>query len=130
MDTIKVVCGIIFHDNKIFVCRRKPGKSLSGFWEFPGGKIEENETRQESLARELIEELDMQVSINNFIGTSVHDYGTFKIELLGYKCTLVNYEGKLTDHDKYDWIKPENLLTKNLAPADIPLAEIIINEQL
>jgi len=111
--------------NKVFVCRRKEGKSLGGFWEFPGGKIQDSETQQESLKRELIEELEMEISIDTFVGSSIHDYGTFKIELLGYRCKLIRYNGKLTDHDAYEWTTPENLLTFNLAPADIPLAKKI-----
>ena len=60
---IKVVCGIIFKDQKIFICRRNPEASLGGYWEFPGGKIEEGEDHRESLKRELMEELLMDVEI-------------------------------------------------------------------
>ena len=129
MDIIRVVCGIIFDGKKVFVCRRNPGKSLGGLWEFPGGKLEENETHQESLVRELLEELDMKISIDDFVGSSFYDYGTFKIELLGYRCTLIKYNGKLTDHDRFEWISPKNLLSINLAPADVPLAEIILKKK-
>ena len=129
MTMIKVVCGIIYNGDKVFVCRRKEGKSLVGFWEFPGGKIEEGESQQEALKRELSEELEMEVSIDSFLGSSRHDYGNFKIELLSYNCSLINYNGKLTDHDAYKWITPENLHTINLAPADIPLTAMIINKK-
>ena len=125
---IQVVCGIIFNNGKVFIARRKKGKSLAGYWEFPGGKIEKDETQQESLERELIEELEMQILIVGFVGSSQYDYGTFKIELIGYRCTLIRYEGKLTDHDRFDWVSPERLLSINLAPADVPLAHMILNE--
>jgi len=124
---IKVVCGIIFHDDKVFVCRRKEGKLLSGFWEFPGGKMEEGESQQEALIRELKEELEMEVSIDSFLGRAIHDYGSFKIELIGYNCSLINYAGKLSDHDAYKWITPKDLLTIKLAQADIPIAKMITN---
>lgn len=129
MDIVKVVCGIIFKDNKIFICRRKEGKALAGFWEFPGGKVELGETNEESLKRELKEELDMEVEINNCIGNFTHEYVKTTIELIGYECTLLSYQGKLTDHDAYEWVESERLLTYRLAPADIPIAKEYINEQ-
>lgn len=60
MDIIKVVCGIIFNNEKIFICRRNKEKSFAGFWEFPGGKIEVNESHQTALTRELLEELEIE----------------------------------------------------------------------
>ena len=128
MDTIKVVCGIIFNKDKIFICRRKPEKSLGGYWEFPGGKIEPDENEEETLIRELKEELDMQVEIEDYYTTSSYDYDTFSIELIAYKCILLKYKSKLIDHDKFEWVEPIKLLDHKLAPADIPLAQRIINK--
>ena len=127
MGIIKVVCGIIYYDEKVFICRRKPGKSLSGYWEFPGGKVESNETHHLALKRELHEELEMEVNIESFIGQSNHDYGKFQIELFGYACNLVNYSGKLSDHDTYEWVDIALLSDYMLAPADIPFVQIIKN---
>lgn len=122
MDTIKVVCGIIYKDDKVFICKRKPHKSLGGYWEFPGGKVEEGEEYEDSLIRELKEELDMDVSVDDYFDTSVFHYDTFSIELLAYKCTYLSASYILTDHDEYEWIDPALLLTMKLAPADIPIA--------
>jgi 8-oxo-dGTP diphosphatase len=123
MDTIKVVCGIIYQDGKVFICRRRPGKHLEGYWEFPGGKIEPNEDGKDSLARELKEELDMEVQIRDYFATSNYSYESLTIELIAYHCDLVRYSSKLTDHDKFEWISPGDLLKWKLAPADIPLAK-------
>jgi 8-oxo-dGTP diphosphatase len=129
MDTIKVVCGIILDQEKVFICRRKQGKSFAGCWEFPGGKIEANENYKEALSRELFEELEMEIIIKDFIGQSNYFYSNIKIELYGYECQLVNYNGKLTDHDSFEWIDTNKLKKYNLAPADIPLIKMIEDKQ-
>lgn len=129
MDTIKVVCGIIFDNEKVFICRRKQGKSLAGYWEFPGGKIEGSESFEQALKRELHEELEMEVVIKDFIGKSKYNYDKFQIELFGYESQLINYNGKLTDHDSYEWIDISKLNEYNLAPADIPLIAMIIDKK-
>lgn len=125
MVTIKVVCGIIYNNNKIFICRRKTGKSFAGFWEFPGGKIEQHESNTDALKRELFEELGMRVKINNFFGQSTYNDNDFVINLYGYECDLINYNGQLTDHDSSVWVSADKLKNYNLAPADVSLIEKI-----
>ncbi|WP_197086609.1 NUDIX domain-containing protein [Sphingobacterium sp. IITKGP-BTPF85] len=66
----KVLCGLIIKDQQILICRRKPEKSLGGYWEFPGGKLEEGETYEECLAREIQEELDLRVTVKNHLKQS------------------------------------------------------------
>lgn len=126
MDTIRVVCGIIFKDDMIFLCRRSTHKSLGGFWEFPGGKIEAGEEEVESLSRELFEELGMRVDIQEHFTTVTHNYDLFTIELIAYICEFKDASFKLTDHDLYKWINKTDLMKWKLAPADIPIAEAII----
>ena len=123
---IKVVCGIIRQEDKIFICRRRKGKSLAGYWEFPGGKIEDGEKPEESLVRELMEELGMEVHVGQFLGSSQHDYGSFKIELMAYECVLLAYNGVLTDHDRFEWVSLVEVGKFNFAPADVPLLQLIL----
>lgn len=125
MDTIKVICGIIFKEDKIFLCRRKPNKSLAGYWEFPGGKVETGETEVDALSRELHEELGMKIKIMNHFKTVTHTYNTFTIELVAYTCHFLEASYTLTDHDKYEWVDRKDLNKWNLAPADIPIANAI-----
>ncbi|TXG36973.1 (deoxy)nucleoside triphosphate pyrophosphohydrolase [Seonamhaeicola maritimus] len=124
---IKVVCGIIKNQGNFFICRRKPEKFLGTFWEFPGGKIEKGESEIDALHRELQEELEMSVKVEKYLGSSIYEEGEFKIKLIAYLCSLANYNGKLTDHDAFNWVPIENLLSFNLAPADILIAKMIAN---
>ena len=120
---IKVVCGIIFNAGKIFISRRKLGKSLGGYWEFPGGKVEEGEVYEEKLIRELEEELGMKVEVGDHFITNEHKYQNFRIELIAYQCKFLSATFKMADHDAYEWVVPSKLLDWKLAPADIPIAK-------
>ncbi|WP_313156820.1 (deoxy)nucleoside triphosphate pyrophosphohydrolase [Sphingobacterium multivorum] len=126
MAIIKVVCGIIFKDNHVLICRRKPEKSLGGYWEFPGGKVEEDESYEESLLRELIEELNLQVEIKQHFFDTVHHYDKGAIELISFICETEDIVKESTDHDQLEWVKVDNLLNWKLAPADIPIAKELI----
>ncbi|WEK34675.1 MAG: (deoxy)nucleoside triphosphate pyrophosphohydrolase [Candidatus Pseudobacter hemicellulosilyticus] len=122
MDIIKVVCGVIFKDGKVLLCRRKPAKSLGGYWEFPGGKVEPGEQEQTSLLRELEEELGMKVNIEGHFKTVVHAYDAMTIQLIAYTCLFQEASFVLTDHDSYEWVNKADLKNWKLAPADIPIA--------
>ncbi|WP_406823947.1 (deoxy)nucleoside triphosphate pyrophosphohydrolase [Pedobacter sp. KACC 23697] len=126
MDTIRVVCGIIFKEDKILLCRRKPEKPLGGYWEFPGGKVEFGESESKALIRELKEELAMQVEIGDHFKTIIHQY-EIQIELIAYTCKFIQADFILTDHDAIQWVEKRHLLSVNLAPADIPIAEVLIS---
>lgn len=122
VKTVKVACGVIFRENRIFLCRRKEGISMGGFWEFPGGKLEEGENPEACLKRELKEELNMDVDVLEHYKTVEHDYGTFRIELISLICAYRPSDVHLTDHDRYEWVDAEGLMDFTLAPADRPIA--------
>lgn len=122
MATIKVVCGIIYNNDRIFICRRNPHKSLAGYWEFPGGKLESGEQEADCLQRELLEELGMKVEVGSHFKTVIHQYDSFTIELIAYTCRFLEASYHLTDHDLYEWVDEVALREKLLAPADIPIA--------
>jgi 8-oxo-dGTP diphosphatase len=126
--TIEVVCGIVYKDDKILITRRKKGKSLEGFWEFPGGKIESNEERETALKRELFEELGLVIEIKNFLAEETYHYDSFSINLIAFHCIALSEILKLEDHDKYEFIIPEDLTKYTLAPADNYLVPLILND--
>ncbi len=128
MDIIKVVCGIIIKDNRVLICRRKVEKSLGGYWEFPGGKVEDSESYEESLKRELVEELGLEVSIDSHFMNNTHRYEKATIELIAFKCSTDQTEIKSIDHDQIEWVDPTMLLDWKLAPADVPIAKALIKE--
>ncbi len=123
---IKVTCGIIFNDEgKVFLCRRKPEKSQGGLWEFPGGKVEPGESYEDCLKRELLEELDLEVKVKEHFKTVQHDYETFQGELIAFTCHFVRCSYMMIDHDRYEWVGISDVVRKELAPADIPIAQIL-----
>tara|TARA_B110000908_G_C10190560_1_gene420255 strand:- start:643 stop:1020 length:378 start_codon:yes stop_codon:yes gene_type:complete len=124
---IQVLCGIISNsEGKIFIARRKEGKSMAGKWEFPGGKLEEDETEQDCLKRELREELDMEVEVGEKLGVNEHHYKNFSIRLIAYQCEFISATYELTDHDTYEWVPKKELNNYDLAEADIPLIKQIV----
>lgn len=121
---IEVVAAILKKDNKILIARKKQGKSLAGYWEFPGGKIEMEETPEESLKRELMEEMNIKIEVLEYVGESIYDYGNNTvINLKGFVAEIIKGDITLSDHDKYLWVTVEEAKTHKLAPADIPLLE-------
>jgi len=121
---IEVTAAILEEGNKIMIARRVQGKHLAGFWEFPGGKIEQDETPEICLIRELKEEFEIDVTIGNYIGESIFEYPEKTIRLKAFTCEIINGKMKLNDHDKIEWIKLEEIANYNLAPADLPLIEL------
>ena len=125
---IKVTAGIIESDNKILIARRKEGKHLSGFWEFPGGKIEEGESPESCLKRELSEELGIDVLVGVFFMDNIYKYAEKTILLKSYRCKIASGDITLNDHDKIEWVTTLNMNNYKFAPADIPFVTALVNE--
>lgn len=102
------------------IARRAPHKKMPGKWEFPGGKIEEGETPEMALKRELEEEFGVQVEVGAFFNQNTHDYKDFKIELSAYFAKCIQGNFNLTDHDLIKWVRREDLRKFDLTEADIP----------
>lgn len=122
---IQVTGAALLKDGKILAARRGEGKSLAGFWEFPGGKIEAGESPEQALARELKEELLIDASVGDFITTTEHEYDFGIIVLSTYFCRLHGSEPKLTEHSEIRWMYPADLPSLTWAPADVPAVELI-----
>lgn len=127
MKKVEVVAAVIQKDNKIFCAQRNLSKSMGGKWEFPGGKIEVGETKEEALVREIKEELDSDIVVDKYLMTVEHDYPTFHITMHAYLCTLVKGELILKEHNDSAWLTKEELLKLDWADADKPIVKVIIN---
>lgn len=122
---IEVTGAVLTDGNRVLAARRGPGRSLAGYWEFPGGKVEEGESPHESLSRELREELLCAVSVGDHITTTEHEYDFATIVLSTYFCKLLDGEPQLTEHEEVRWVSADKLHELEWAPADIPAVEII-----
>lgn len=118
----KVVGAIIERDGMIFAARRNPERSAGGLWEFPGGKIENHETSESALRRELGEELDITVSVGKLASRHTTPVGAALIDLACYWTQLGGAApASSTDHDNLGWFTPEQLHTLEWSPADVPI---------
>ena len=131
MKTVKVVAAIIKAVNEngetiIFATQRGYG-DFKGGWEFPGGKIESGETPQEALKREIIEELDTEVSVGELMDTVEYDYPQFHLSMDCFWCQIVRGNLVLKEHEAARWLTKDELNNVELLPADITLIEKIRN---
>lgn len=126
MKTILVVAALIKKDDKVLIARRSTGdENVLGKWEFPGGKVEQNETEEHAIEREIKEEFELIIKANKYITNNVCEYPTKIVDLRLYECEYISGEFKLHDHSEYKWVNINDLLNYDLAPADIPLAKYL-----
>lgn len=123
---IPVVTGLIRKNDKVLVGQRPVGHSLAGQWEFPGGKIERNESPEEALTRELQEELGIEAEIGQLKLASTHSYGDTGIVLLFYEVLFWKGEPKTVHHMELRWISPEELRTLAIPDANKKIIERLI----
>ena len=125
MKTVRVVAAVIKAENGkgqpiIFATQRGYG-DLKGGWEFPGGKIEEGETPQEALKREIMEELDTEISVGDLIDTIEYDYPTFHLSMDCFWCEIVKGDLVLKEHEAAKWLSKDELDGVEWLPADVTL---------
>lgn len=122
--TIEVVAAIIKKDDKIFVTQRGY-REFKDKWEFPGGKIELNETKEEALKREIKEELKASIIIDEFIGTIQYEYEKFNLIMHNFLCRLENNEFTLLEHEAAKFVSINELDKIDFLPADILVINIL-----
>ena len=127
---VKVTAAILIHQNKILIARRKDNDPLAGKWEFPGGKIEQNETPEQCLTREMKEEFGIDVLVGEFFGESIYRYGPKTIQLLGYRAVWTAGKFSLNAHADYKWVSLEQLQDFDFAPADINFVNKLLRENI
>lgn len=122
---LTVVAGVIERDGAILIAQRKPGDRLEHQWEFPGGKVEPEETPEQALVRELHEEFGVETEVGPYIGVSVYAYEHITIELLAYWVRYRSGTFALHDHQAIRWVSIAQLDTYHFAPADIPIVQLL-----
>lgn len=132
MKTIRVVAAIIKAVNEkdepiIFATQRGYG-DFKGGWEFPGGKIEEGETPQEALKREIIEELETEITVGELIDTIEYDYPTFHLSMDCFWAEIVSGDLVLKEHEAAKWLTKEELDSVDWLPADVSIIDRIRGE--
>lgn len=131
MKKIEVVAGVIFW-KELVLCVQRPKNKLhyiSGKFEFPGGKIEEGETKEEALRRELLEELNISPIIKSFLLTVVHKYPDFELTMHSFICEVDSKELTLNEHVDQKWLKINELTTLDWAAADISIVDKLVSNE-
>lgn len=124
---VHVVGAVIENDhNEIFCALRSPKMSLPNYWEFPGGKIENNETPETALSREIKEEFNCEIMIKEKVEDTVYEYEKVIVRLETYMAKIINGQPEAMEHAETKWINRKDLLTLNFAPADIPAVKKIV----
>ena len=126
--TIEVVAAVIFREGKVLCVQRpkhtKEYKSLK--WEFPGGKVEVGESREEALVREIREELSVDIEVSEFLMTVEHTYPDFHLSMHVFKCVLDQGEITLNEHVAFKWLSIDELDQLDWAAADVPVVKSLM----
>jgi len=125
-----VIVAIIEEDDRVLIARRKQGKQHPGKWEFPGGTLEEGETHEQCLRRELEEELAVMVEIGDLICMSEYCYTPdWTIRLFAYRTTVISGNLTLNDHEEIRWVEPAELINYDFPEADRPILKRLIKNK-
>lgn len=123
MFPLLVTAAVIIRDGKILLARRKADVPYPLLWEFPGGKVEPLEDPRDCIVREIEEELAIKVAVVGIYEVVYHRYPERTVLVLAYRCRWVSGEIADLDVTEHRWVAPADLLTFELLPADVPLAE-------
>ena len=122
LKRIEVVAAIIKRDDEIFATQRGYG-DFKGGWEFPGGKIEQGESHEKALVREIQEELNVTVEVGELLHTVEYDYPAFHLTMHCFVCKVASGDIQLNEHQAAKWLKKEMLDSVGWLPADVEVVE-------
>jgi mutator protein MutT len=129
MQIIDVAAGLVFREGKLLITLRHADTHLGGFWEFPGGKREPNETFEECLERELKEELGIEVQVGDLIETLTHEYPEKTVRLKFYRCAWSRHEPRPLGCEALTWVTSDELHSYSFPAADACLLERLRDER-
>jgi 8-oxo-dGTP diphosphatase len=126
MSARQIAAGIVLCHDRFLIAQRKRGKILEFFWELPGGKLENGETLEECLERELIEELDLKVKVGSLFMSQPYTYDFGSVVLNAFWATAESEQiTKVCEHECYKWVTPKEALAYNFSPADVPIIQAL-----
>ena len=125
--TIEVVAAIIIRDGKVFATQRGYGE-WKDWWEFPGGKIEPEETPEDALKREIREELATEIEVGDLFTKVEYDYPKFHLTMHCYLCSIIDGQLSLLEHEDARWLGKEELNLVKWLPADIEVVNLLLNQ--
>jgi 8-oxo-dGTP diphosphatase len=124
--SVRVVAAALFDaDGKVLIAERPPGKHMAGRWEFPGGKIQPGETEWAALARELTEELGVELQEGRPLMALHHEYEDYQVELSMWVVECYGGDPQGLDGQRLKWVRPAQLLSENMLEADRPFIEAL-----
>lgn len=129
--TVHVVGAIIENDKQEILCAlRGPEMTLPNYWEFPGGKIEQGESKEEALKREIQEELGCVIEVFDHVEDTTYEYEKVIVRLETFMAKIVSGTPIATEHAQIKWVPRKELATLNWAPADIPAIEKLLSNKI
>ncbi len=124
MKTIDVVAAVIVKENEILATQRGYGE-FEGGWEFPGGKIEKGETPEQAIVREIKEELNAEIAVNELLVQIEHDYPAFHLSMKCYLCSLRDSSFQLLEHHAAKWLDMRHIESVDWLPADVKVVNAL-----
>lgn len=126
---INVVAAVIRdEEGRILITQRNLKKAQGGLWEFPGGKIEPEETKEHAIVREIKEELDVDIEYKDYLAEKIFEYPEKTINLIALECKKINGEIRLLEHESYAWVDEKELNDYEFAPADLFIIEKLLEK--
>ena len=125
MTPTNVVAAIIMRDNYFLLAKRNKNKYMGLKWEFPGGKVEENETFKEALSREILEELNVNIDIHNKIAEESYRDDQINIILHYFLCSIHDEDISLSEHEAIEWVKKEDFANYEFVPGDGDITSLL-----
>lgn len=127
-EMVEVVAALIWDDDKFMICQRPENKARGLLWEFVGGKVEPNETKEQALIRECQEELDITLKVGKVFLDVVHEYPDITVHLTLFNAIITEGEPELIEHNDLRWITPKEIPQYDFCPADEEILERIREE--
>lgn len=125
---IHVAAAIIHQNNRILICRRGAGGNCAFLWEFPGGKLEEDETLEECIIRECKEELDINIEVKDIYAETTYEYPDKVIAFTFFNAEITNGEIKMDVHEEIKWVMQSELINYEFCPADVGIVKNLVTK--